>query len=272
MKLLRDLQKQGGNLLKPILQCFPGAFLAASKNKSILATTTVFSNSSSFFNKAGFTLAEVLITLGVIGIVAAMTIPTLMTKIQNRQYGTAYKKALSTLNQALRNANDDGALVSMKDGGEVDTGHNTGLGLTGKNFVAITKYMTGVTSCFDGDNTACWECNGQAGKIVDNYMGCNKQSYAFIDASGTQYYLYNSDEWPIVIDVNGVSKPNELGRDRYVVYFANSFNSGYYSDDVDTIKPLHDLETKQRWCPSGYCPFTSRLFGDSSKKSNHPWN
>lgn len=79
-------------------------------------------------------------------------------------------------------------------------------------------------------------------------------------------------QWPIVIDVNGVSKPNELGRDRYVVYFANSFNSGYYSDDVDTIKPLHDLETKQRWCPSGYCPFTSRLFGDSSKKSNHPWN
>lgn len=33
----------------------------------------------------GFTLAEVLITLGVIGVVAAMTIPTLMTNLQNRK-------------------------------------------------------------------------------------------------------------------------------------------------------------------------------------------
>ena len=32
------------------------------------------------FKKAGFTLAETLITIGIIGIVAAMTIPTLMTK------------------------------------------------------------------------------------------------------------------------------------------------------------------------------------------------
>ena len=32
----------------------------------------------------GFTLAEVLITLGVIGVVAAMTLPTLLTNIQQR--------------------------------------------------------------------------------------------------------------------------------------------------------------------------------------------
>ena len=34
--------------------------------------------------KAGFTLAEVLITLGIIGVVAAMTIPTLMTAYQKK--------------------------------------------------------------------------------------------------------------------------------------------------------------------------------------------
>ena len=42
----------------------------------------------------GFTLAEVLITLGIIGVVAAMTMPTLMNSTQGAQYKAAYKKAL----------------------------------------------------------------------------------------------------------------------------------------------------------------------------------
>ena len=46
----------------------------------------------------GFTLAEVLITLGIIGVVAAMTIPTLISNTNGAQFKTAYKKALSTLN------------------------------------------------------------------------------------------------------------------------------------------------------------------------------
>ena len=51
--------------------------------------------------KLGFTLAEVLITLGIIGVVAAMTMPTLMNQTQGAQYKTAYKKALSALSQAV---------------------------------------------------------------------------------------------------------------------------------------------------------------------------
>ena len=38
--------------------------------------------------KSGFTLAEVLITLGIIGVVAAMTIPTIMQKITKRKLET----------------------------------------------------------------------------------------------------------------------------------------------------------------------------------------
>ena len=49
----------------------------------------------------GFTLAEVLITLGIIGVVAAMTMPTLMNQTQGAQYKAAYKKALSALSQAV---------------------------------------------------------------------------------------------------------------------------------------------------------------------------
>lgn len=49
----------------------------------------------------GFTLAEVLITLGIIGVVAAMTMPTLMNSTQGAQYKVAYKKALSAISQAI---------------------------------------------------------------------------------------------------------------------------------------------------------------------------
>lgn len=50
----------------------------------------------------GFTLAEVLITLGIIGVVAAMTIPTLMANIRGHQYRTKLKKGFSTLSQAAK--------------------------------------------------------------------------------------------------------------------------------------------------------------------------
>ena len=52
----------------------------------------------------GFTLAEVLITLGIIGVVAAMTIPTLIANTRSQQYRSQFKKTLSTLNQAARMA------------------------------------------------------------------------------------------------------------------------------------------------------------------------
>ncbi len=49
----------------------------------------------------GFTLAEVLITLGIIGVVAAMTMPTLINSTNGAQYKTAFKKSLSVLSQAV---------------------------------------------------------------------------------------------------------------------------------------------------------------------------
>ena len=50
--------------------------------------------------KAGFTLAEVLITLGIIGVVAAMTIPTLIANTNGAKFRSQFKKTISTLNQA----------------------------------------------------------------------------------------------------------------------------------------------------------------------------
>lgn len=49
----------------------------------------------------GFTLAEVLITLVIIGVIAAMTVPTLMQSTNNEEYRSAFKKAVAMLNQAI---------------------------------------------------------------------------------------------------------------------------------------------------------------------------
>ena len=71
--------------------------------------------------RSGFTLAEVLITLGIIGVVAAMTMPTLMNSTQGAQYKAAYKKALSALSQAvtLNVALDEWSFADV-DGGTDD--------------------------------------------------------------------------------------------------------------------------------------------------------
>ena len=52
--------------------------------------------------KFGFTLAEVLITLGIIGVVAALTMPTLLTKINEKIMVNKLKKFYSTMAQAIK--------------------------------------------------------------------------------------------------------------------------------------------------------------------------
>ena len=66
--------------------------------------------------KFGFTLAEVLITLGIIGVVAAMTMPTLMNQTNGAQYKAAYKKALSAISQGVT------LNVALDGGSFADTG------------------------------------------------------------------------------------------------------------------------------------------------------
>ena len=52
--------------------------------------------------KNGFTLAEVLITLAIIGVVATMTLPALMTNTQEQQARTGLKKGINTITEAAQ--------------------------------------------------------------------------------------------------------------------------------------------------------------------------
>lgn len=66
--------------------------------------------------KKAFTLAEVLITLGVIGVVAAMTLSVLINKYRERQYVVGLKKAVAIIDNAYR-------LAIYENGGSNDFGY-----------------------------------------------------------------------------------------------------------------------------------------------------
>ena len=67
------------------------------------------------FMKQGFTLAEVLITLGIIGVVSAIVMPAIITDIQGKQYSVARKKALATIGEAGRQIAVNGEMGNAVD-------------------------------------------------------------------------------------------------------------------------------------------------------------
>src|SRR5574344_1670122 len=94
-----------------------------------------------------FTLAEVLIVLGIIGIVAALTIPTLMANVQKQQYVTALKKFYSTQTEGyarmlaeenVEKLEDTEAFQALPDGG-CDLDDATGT--CAPFFTALKKYF-----------------------------------------------------------------------------------------------------------------------------------
>lgn len=94
-------------------------------------------------NKNGFTLAEVLITLGIIGVVASITIPVLQRNILDSQSRSAFLKEYSTAQNAFRKAAQDngGSLVgySKLSGDTHDRSNEL------KNF--IKPYLSYIKEC-----------------------------------------------------------------------------------------------------------------------------
>lgn len=156
---------------------------------------------SPFMNNA-FTLAEVLITLGIIGVVAGMTIPILMNNIQDAQFKTAYKKAYSVACQAWQKAYTDNLLVPRAMSS--DAANQT-------NFDAFKSEFDVVKDCSGGDPYDCWSSDGN--KWYGAYP--DPSAHAFIDKSGMAWTqaIYNHERF--MVDTNGSKKPNQWGKDRF---------------------------------------------------------
>ena len=136
----------------------------------------------------GFTLAEVLITLGIIGVVAAMTIPTLISNTNGAQFKTAYKKALSTLNQAviMNIAIDDTDFSTLiAEDADTDGAANTMSALLDARMQSATNISEsyfgtdGVTTNlanmeFQGEDLACTSENNE--NTAENTSPCKGQT------------------------------------------------------------------------------------------------
>lgn len=200
-----------------------------------------------------FTLAEVLIILGIIGVVAEMTIPTLIANYQKTIYITGVKKAYSEFYAALTDLSQD------KDcGGDLAcTGLfalNTNSDTFGKE---LAKHFRIVKNCGIAKNLGCWPpiTYQNYDKIPANHYNSfdNVDSYKFITADGMSYYVANSaisgagyedckyDRSSGVtgqmknicgvffVDVNGPKGgPNIIGRDTFIFWITNTKGLGLY--------------------------------------------
>ena len=198
--------------------------------------------------KTGFTLAEVLITLAIIGIVAALTIPSVISNYQQQEFKTGLKKAVSVLNEAIQ--------TNISQEGETPYDSKSNL------FQYLQRHMNIVESynCIGtnthspshkyGDNSFFYTADGmrfefhnamfesptlllhESGRrITDSrggYMISKCGSYGLANNPN------NTTESPcfIIVDVNGDKKPNPG-------YIANTRESGVY-DAKYTVPDISD--------------------------------
>ncbi len=168
----------------------------------------------------GFTLAEVLITLAIIGVVAAMTIPSVIINTNQQEFKTGLKKAVSVLNQAIT------MNLALENMGPGDTNtdaanvndHHTLMGYLAQRLNVIKSTDNLIFSANDAFYTSDgmrFEFPSTAAKITGapafKRSGCG---------SGK-----TEQEAPclIVVDVNGDRKPNPIDRTK---------NQGYSIPDA----------------------------------------
>ena len=177
--------------------------------------------------KCAFTLAEVLITLGIIGVVAAMTIPTVVAKYQHKVLETQFKKAYSILYQlVLQVQNDTGMPLNVKDYSHAYTGDNYKLYNTLKPYIMANFCTT--KRCIDRIEVD--DGTGQNMKEYKTYNNkVNTSSYymeggGFILPDSMSIYIenYNEKNLMLSVDVNGVQKrPNRWGHDLFTFSIDN---------------------------------------------------
>ena len=177
---------------------------------------------------AAFTLAEVLITLGIIGVVAAMTMPSLIQNYKRQQATARIKKFVSVINQALISAeNDLGPREDWVREGDASTEGNSDYAY---NF--LNTYIKPYIKSDDIEKR--------------RLFGMNMATLRFVD--GSQMSVKVGACYDIFYDINGEKGPNEKGRDIFVFILCKNggcnFNSnqvrGFYCAPTGQQFPTHE--------------------------------
>lgn len=175
-------------------------------------------------NKNGFTLAEVLITLGIIGVVAALTIPALMTKYEKKVNAARAKQAFSVLAQAIKLSEVENGEAKYWDGNlSPDKGiKNTELFL--KKYVL--PYMNKPIYCGEGLGDDVYnKCGATVSVAGQTYLLANGTAAAFVSKGSRDVSADNESEiMYITVDTNGPKLPNKLGSDKF--YFVLNPSKG----------------------------------------------
>ncbi len=177
--------------------------------------------------KYGFTLAEVLITLGIIGVVAALTIPTLMQQQKKIATQSAIKKFYSNWSNAIKLSEAENGPSDKWNKEEFDAEDEDVVNAKVRNAEAFfNQYMAPYLKYTTKETR---DENGVPRFIVTL-------------ADGTEMMMSNGACMDYRIDVNGIKGPNEYGKDRF--HFIHCIN--------------HPWGNSNYCYPSGkvsYCPY-----------------
>ncbi len=181
--------------------------------------------------KKAFTLAEVLITLGIIGVVAAMTLPALVNQTRGKELETALQKAYSILQQALQQMQyDTGMIPNTANFGGNASPSATGTFMEYFRMYFVNhgncKYRNCVSNSFTDENG-----NTQSGtQIYKTYNNAAKYANAMLFDDGqtilTDGMLIMVENFTsdilITVDINGINnKPNRWGHDLFTFQIEN---------------------------------------------------
>ena len=160
--------------------------------------------------KTGFTLAEVLITLTIIGVIATLTLPTLMTNTAERQYVTGLKKVINTLSEA---GQTNAALAGFDYGSITDA--TDGVSLTDNPVDANGNQLQSVYALLYNRTNLDFQKNGQPLPGLDDSAGRTiyfRDGSALVldanDVSVEEGAVVRGGRILAVVDVNGAKGPN----------------------------------------------------------------
>lgn len=166
--------------------------------------------------KQAFTLAEVLITLGIIGVVAAMTIPTLITNYKKHIIETKLPKAIATVNQIVRQSEAENGVMEAWDKTLSPIEY---LNSYITPYAKISQICEGEGSCGFEQKHNIWLTLGHRG---DNFYN-NPFTHGripFILMDGVMYVFgtaessgFKNNNAIVIVDINGSEKPNIFGQD-----------------------------------------------------------
>ena len=180
--------------------------------------------------KAAFTMAEVLITLGIIGIIAAMTLPNLIGNYKMLTYEVAFKKQYALLQNTMNLLTvDNGTNRCYTYFRQGDTSYQfltDDCSFFEKELIKKLKLLE-----YDTDLKNKYlkkdEILSSGGEAVNTYCGYDEyvnNAEPYISNDGTVFMFYKQF---IIIDINGEKSPNKWG---YDVFFLGWSNHNKYID------------------------------------------